>query len=265
EGKLIMVSPTSFANQLQEPAYVFRMVPQITFFAAQLSKGLGEEIRNTKVAVCLDEVSPDQKSFRSEFRYVVSAYGGQIIDIPCTLAEPSFNPMTVVEEIRKNKANSLLVAPYVDNLRKASEIFKVVREHQLPVKLYGSPTLYNDKTMEWGGKAVEGLTLSVPYFPDAKEKDAFRSLWKAELNTWRSPLASDATRAIATALQQLLLEHNPTRDKLDNILRSANFKVKGITGEFKFNSSTGEREFLFQKQRSDALFRVENRQFVKSE
>ncbi|GET37025.1 ABC transporter substrate-binding protein [Microseira wollei] len=265
QGKLVMVSPTSFANQLQEPAYVFRMVPQITFFAAQLSKGLGKEILKTKVAVCLDEVSPDQKSFRSEFRYVVSAYGGQIIDIPCTLGKPNFQPMTVVEEIRKNKANILLIAPYVDNLRKTSEIFKAIRENQLPIKLYGSPTLYNDKTMEWGGKAVEGLTLSVPYFPDQKEKDAFRSLWKAELNTWRTTMAGDATRAIATALQQLLLEKNPTRDQLDNILRSANFKVQGVTGEFKFNSNTGEREFLFQKQRSDALIKVENGQFVKLE
>jgi branched-chain amino acid transport system substrate-binding protein len=264
-GKLVMISPTSFANQLRVPSYVFRMVPQITFFAAQLSKGLGKAIPNPKVAICVDNVSPDQESFRNEFKYVVSAYKGQHIDLHCNFADPSFNPITVVEAIRKNNVNSLMVAPYVNNLPKAMELFKAVREEQLPIKLFGSPTLYNDKTIEWGGEAVEGLILSVPYYPDEKEKDSFQKLWKTELNTWRSPMAKDTTRAIATGLQQLLQQKNPTRQDLDNILRDSNFKVKGVTGEFKFSSSTGEREFLFQQKRTDALIRVQDGKFVKIE
>lgn len=264
-GKLVMISPTSFANQLREESYVFRMVPQITFFAAQLSKGLGKAIPHPKVAICVDNVSPDQESFRNEFKYVVSAYKGQHIDLQCNLADPTFNPMDVVEEIRKNDVNSLLIAPFVNNLPQASAIFKALQENRLQIELFGSPTLYNDTTIKLGGKAVEGLTISVPYFPDAKEKDSFRSLWQTELNNWRSTMAKDTTLAIATALQQLLVAKNPTRDQLDNILRSPKFKVKGATGEFKFSSTTGEREFLFQKQRSDALIRVENGQFVKLE
>jgi branched-chain amino acid transport system substrate-binding protein len=125
--------------------------------------------------------------------------------------------------------------------------------------------LYNDKTIERGGGAVEGLTLSVPYYPDAKEKESFRKLWKTELNTWRSPMAKDTTRAIATGLQQLLQQKQPTRQELDNILREPNFKVKGVTGEFKFNSNTGEREFLVQQGRTDALIRIQNGKVVKIE
>ncbi|MBD2014803.1 ABC transporter substrate-binding protein [Microcoleus sp. FACHB-53] len=265
DGKLVMISPTSFANQLKEQSYVFRMVPQITFFAAQLSQGLGKAIPNPKVAICVDNVSPDQESFRNEFKYVVSAYQGQHIDLGCNLADPNFNPITVVETMRKNNVNSLMVAPYVNNLPKAMELFKAVRESQLPIKLFGSPTLYNDKTIEWGGEAVEGLTLSVPYFPDEKEKNSFRELWKTELNTWRSPMAKDTTRAIATGLQQLLQQKHPTRQDLDNILRNSNFKVKGVTGEFKFHSNTGEREFLFHKERSDALIRIRDGKVVKIE
>jgi branched-chain amino acid transport system substrate-binding protein len=265
DGKLVMVSPTSFANQLKEPSYVFRMVPQITFFAAQLSKGLGKAIPNPKVAICVDNVSPDQESFRNEFKYVVSAYKGQHIDLGCNLADPSFNPSTVVEAIKRNNVNSLMVAPYVNNLPKANEIFKAIRESQLPIKLFGSPTLYNDKTIEWGGEAVEGLTLSVPYFPDEREKNSFRELWKTELNTWRSPMAKDTTTAIATGLQQLLQQKNPTRQDLDNILRDSSFKVRGVTGEFKFNSNTGERESLLQQGRTDALIRIQNSKNVKIE
>jgi branched-chain amino acid transport system substrate-binding protein len=265
DGKLVMISPTSFANQLRESSYVFRMVPQITFFAAQLSKGLGKAIPNPKVAICVDNVSPDQESFKNEFKYVVSAYRGQHIDLHCNLADPSFNSITVVEEIRKNNVNSLMVAPYVNNLPKAMEFFKAVRENQLPIELFGSPTLYNDKTIEWGGEALEGLILSVPYYPNEKEKDSFQKVWKTELNTWRSSMAKDTTKAITTGLQQLLQQKHPTRQELDNILRNPNFKVKGVTGEFKFNSSTGEREFLFQQGRTDALIRVQNGKFVKIE
>ncbi|MEW6491763.1 MAG: ABC transporter substrate-binding protein [Cyanobacteriota bacterium] len=265
DGKLVMISPTSFANQLKERSYVFRMVPQITFFAAQLSRGLGRAVPNPKVVICVDNVSPDQESFRNEFKYVVSAYKGQHIDLRCNLADPNFNLNNVVDALRRNNVNSLMLAPYVNNLPKAMELFKAVRESQLPIKLFGSPTLYNDKTIEWGGEAVEGLTLSVPYLPDEREKNSFRELWKTELNTWRSPMAKDTTKAIAAGLQQLLQQKNPNRQDLDNILRNPNFKVKGATGEFKFNSSTGEREFLFQKERTDALIRIQNGKLVKIE
>jgi branched-chain amino acid transport system substrate-binding protein len=265
QEKLVMISATSFANQLQKSAYIFRMVPQITFFAAQLSKGAGMALPHPKFAICIDDVSPDQASFRNEFKNVASAYKAQHINLLCNFEQANFKPMTVVEEIQKNKVNSLLIAPFVNNLPQAIAIFKAMREKQLQVKLFGSPTLYNDKTIEWGGKAVENLTISVPYFPDAAEKKSFRSLWKAELNTWRTTMAKDTTNAIATALKQLLKQPNPTRDELDNILRNANFKVKGVTGEFKFNSSTGEREFLFHQRRTDALIKIENNQFVKLE
>lgn len=266
EGKLVMISPTSFANNLQEPAYVFRMVPQITFFAAQLSNSLGKAIPKPKVAVCVDtNVSPDQQDFRSQFKYVVSAYKGQNIEIPCDLADPNFNPSTVVEVIRKNNVNSLLIAPYVNNLSKGIGIFKALQENQLPIKLFGSPTLYTEQTIKLGGETVEGLILSVPYYPDEKEKNSFRQLWQTELNTWRSPMAKDATKAIATGLEQLLKQPQPTRQELDNILRNPNFKVKGVTGEFNLDKNVGERRFLFQSGRTDALIQIQNGKFVKIE
>ena len=264
-GKLVMISPTSFADDLKQDAYVFRMVPHMTYFAAQLSKSISREIPNPKVLICLDSRSPDNQFFENQFKQVISANNGQYIDLPCNPSDPKFKLSTVAEVIRKNNANSLLVAPYVDNLPKAIGIFKAVRENQLAIKLYGSPTFYTEETIKLGREAVEGLTLSVPYYPDAMEKNSFRERWKTEINTWRSPLTKDATRAIATGLQKLLKEPQATRQKLDNILRDPNFKVKGVTGEFKFNSNTGEREFLSQQGRTDALIRVQNGKVVKIE
>ncbi|WP_026735039.1 ABC transporter substrate-binding protein [Fischerella sp. PCC 9605] len=266
QGKLVMVSPTSFANNLQESSYIFRMVPQITFFAAQLSNGLGRAISNPKVAVCVDtDVSPDQEDFRTQFKYVVSAYKGHNIELSCDLSESNFNPNTIVEVIRKNNVNSLMIAPYVNNLPKAIGIFKALQENQSPMKLFGSPTLYTEQTIKLGGRSVEGLTLSVPYYPDEREKNSFRELWKTELNTWRSPLAKDATKAIVTGLEQLLKQPQPNRQELDNILRNPNFKVKGVTGEFNFDKNVGERKFMFQPKRTDALIQIQSGKFVKIE
>ncbi|HBE17512.1 MAG TPA: ABC transporter substrate-binding protein, partial [Cyanobacteria bacterium UBA11367] len=216
DGKLVMISPTSWSNDFtnKHKSYIFRMMPQITFFAAQLSHSIGKEVSKPNIAICLDISSDDNQSFRREFQFVLSAYKGHHIDLPCNLADPNFDPNIVVDLIKRNKVNSLLVAPHVNNIPKGIAIFKAVREHGLSIKLFGSPTLYTEQTIKLGGEAVEGLTISAPYFPDAKQKDEFRSLWKAELNTWRTTMASDATRAIATALQQLLLDQNPTRDKL---------------------------------------------------
>jgi branched-chain amino acid transport system substrate-binding protein len=265
EGGLVMASPTSFANQLQQPAYIFRMVPQITFFAAHLSKAIGNRISKPNVAMCIDP-SPDNQSYKQEFQSVTLANGGKTIDLPCNLAEPNFNPNTVVKATRESKANSLLVSPHVNNLPKAIAIFKAVRDSELSIQLYGSPTLYTKETIQLGGKAVEGLTISVPYFPNLTEKKEFQARWGIELNTWRSPMSEDSTRAIATGLQQLLKQQKPTtRQTLDRLLREPNFKVKGVTGEFYFNSNTGEREFPSQQDRSDALIRIQDEQFVNVE
>lgn len=263
QGKLVMISPTSFASELKNKPYVFRMVPQFTFFAAQLSKSIGRTVNKPKVVICRDRNAGDE-DFRKELQHIISAYQGETIELPCYLSHPNFNPITVIEVIKKNKANSLMVAPHVNNIPKAVKIFQAVRENQLAIALFGSPTLYTKTTLE-GGKAVEGLTLSVPYYPDSKEKNSFKQLWKTELNTWRTTMAKDTTRTIATGLQQLVQQKHPTRQELDNILRNPNFNVKGATGQFKFNSSTGEREFLFQKGRTDALIRVQNGKFVKIE
>ncbi|MFB2834794.1 hypothetical protein [Floridanema evergladense] len=117
----------------------------------------------------------------------------------------------------------------------------------------------NRAKVEWG------RDLSVPYFPNQQEKESFEKLWKTELNTWRSSTAKDTMRAIATGLQKLLKQPNLTREKLDSILRNPKFTVKGITGQFKFNNKTGEREFFFQQQRPDTLIQVQNSKFVKIE
>ncbi|MBD2776592.1 ABC transporter substrate-binding protein [Iningainema tapete] len=49
EGKLVMISATSFANNLQEPAYVFRMVPQITFSPHNYLKVLVKQFLSPKL------------------------------------------------------------------------------------------------------------------------------------------------------------------------------------------------------------------------
>lgn len=63
---------------------LFAWFPRLRFFAPQLSQGLGKAIPHPKLASYVDNVSPDRKSFKNEFKCLVSAYKGQHINLTVT-------------------------------------------------------------------------------------------------------------------------------------------------------------------------------------
>lgn len=265
QGELVVISPTSFADELKNNSYIFRMVPQITYFAAKLSRYIRHQVPNPKVGICLDPDAPDNRSFKQQFQQVFSAEKGQFIELNCNFSSPNYKPSSVVAEIKKYRVNTLLMSPHIDRIAKAIEVFKAVRDNNLKLKLFGSPTLNTNKTIELGGKAVEGLTLSVPWYPNAAQKNSFvskfQSGWHPKTITWRSPMAYDATLAITSAIEQL---QQPNRQELDSLLRSSNFVVDGVTGKFRFDSTTGERVSLAQND-NDAVIQIKGGKFVRIE
>lgn len=265
QGNLVAISPTSFSDKLQDKPYIFRMVPQITYFAAKLSNFIRNQVPNPKVGICLDPDAPDNESFKKAFEQVFSADKGQSITLECNFSSPNFKPSSVVAQIKKNNVNALLMSPHIDRIYKAVEIFKAVQESKLQLRLFGSPSLNTNKTIELGGKAVEGLTISVPWYQNATGKNSFaskfKSSWHPKTITWRSPMAYDATKAIATALEQL---PQPNRQKLNSLLRDPKFAVNGVTGKFRFDSSTGEKVSLAQND-NDAVIQIQEGKFVRIE
>ena len=271
-GGLVAITPTSFSAAVQGEAYIFKMVPQMTYFAARLAYYIGEifpqKNPSPKVTVCYDPEAPDNTDFKDRFLYALKANEVQYIEVSCEFKNPSFNSNTVVETIKKNHADSLMVAPHVDRIPEAVEVFKAVRENQLPIKLFGSPSFHSDKTIVLGKESVEGMILAVPYYLSEQDSFSVRSqqLWQAKTNTWRTPMAYDTAKVIIVGLQNVLEQKQaPIRQKLDDVLRSktSTFKYKGVTETISFDPDTGERRFPNTQNQYGAVIQIKNGNFVR--
>jgi branched-chain amino acid transport system substrate-binding protein len=174
----------------------------------------------------------------------------------------------VVDTIKNNKANSLLVSTHVDRIPQAIKVFKTVRDNHIQIDLFGSPTFYTNQTIKLGKEAVEGLILPVPYYPSKNNDFSKKSeqLWRAKTDTWRTPMAYDATQAIVIGLEQVLQQKQvPIRQQLNKVLRQSNFSPPGVTGTIKFDPITGERDVSANSNQSDATIQIKNGEFVKIE
>lgn len=237
QGSLVMISPTSFAQNLSGiGSYIFRTVPNIRFVADSLSRYTIKTAHKTNIAICADSKAIDNQSFKEEFTKTILAAGGKVTPTDCDLIAPYFNPNAVISQVISTGADGLLLAPHVDRIDRALE---VARANQGRLALFGSPTLYTFKTLQSGQADVNGMVLAVPWHPAAIPGNPFPSnatkLWGGSVN-WRSATAYDATQAIITGLKL----GNTRRDRLQKALSSPGFSAFGATGPIQFLPS-GDR------------------------
>lgn len=270
EHKLVMITPTSFSDELQGDPYIFRMVPQISYFANKLAEYIEQENPNAIVGTCLDTFAPDNDSFVTQFEAV---FPDKTYELPCgflddELTGNSLNKevINVVKEIKKQKINSLVLAPYISRMPEMVEIIQNIHDSNLPIQLYGSPTFFTQKTLK-ARQAVEGLTLSVPWYPNKNEpknvqfQQKFQQLYpEVEIDNWRTAMAYDATSILATGLEQISEQKQPIdREELNHVLTAPDRKFvhDGATGETTFSAS-GVNE-----NQHDVLIQIKNGQFIK--
>ena len=229
-GRLVMLSPTSFANNLTDAGdYIFRAVPNTRFMADSLSHYVTQKDHKTKIAVCFDSKAPDNQSFRDAFIAAVFADGGKYLNVPCDFSDPTLNPQTVIPQIISAGADGLLLTPHVDRIERAVAI---ARANQGKLSLYGSPTLYTFKTLQSGQADLSTLVLAVPWHPKAFANNPFPAkatrLWGGDVG-WRTASAYDAVQVLAKGLQQ-----STTRAGLQKALSSPSFFAIGATGRIEF-------------------------------
>lgn len=241
QGKLVMITPTSFSDMLSSRGdYVFRIVFSIRFVADTLAdEVIGQNKK--KVAICSSTTAVDNESFRNQFTNSLQAKGGEYIPVYCNFDDPNFDPQAKIAEIISSGADSLLVAPHVDRIEKAINIAKA---NQGRLTLFASPTLYTSITLNSGQGNVNGLILCVPWHPDnpstfpkaAPFLNEATKLWKGPVN-WRTANSYDATLVIAEGLKK-----SKTREELKNAIKNSSFSLQGVTGKLKFLPS-GDRQF----------------------
>ncbi len=112
-----------------------------------------------------------------------------------------------------------MVAPYIDDLKRAVSIFKQRPAQQLNLVILGSPTFQSYLTLAEGKQGVENLVITVPWY-DLKKDNYIHSFWQNKINVWRTPMAYDATKVILTALRQLYQQGQKfARESLNQVLR----------------------------------------------
>jgi branched-chain amino acid transport system substrate-binding protein len=252
EGGLTMLTPTSFSDKLSSNGpYVFRMVPNIRFMADQQVRYYARTNPNAKIAICSDSLAIDNESYRNHvansiLEMEINKPGIGLVPATCDFAAPDFDPKQAVNTLIQKKANTLLLAPHIDRIDRAIAVATANRGR---MSLLASTSLHTGITLESGRKAVNGMLLAVPWYPNALPNDVFSQkatqLWGGAV-TWRTAMSYDATRAIAAGLQQATnidLQQRTTRTGLKDILRSPEFSINGATGKVRFIQS-GERQIV---------------------
>ncbi len=235
QEKLVMVTPTSFANNLSGfGSYIFRTVPNISIMAAPLAE-YAVKTGKTNIAICYDSQAPDNISFKDEFVAALTAAGGKLVPTVCDFSLPSFNPESAIADAVSKGAQGLMLAPHIDRIDRA--IF-LARTNQGKLPLYGSTTMYTFQTLKDGQKSVDGLVLPVPWHPETNPGSTFpknaTQMWGGVVN-WRTATSFDATQAVIAGLKQ-----SKTREGLQQALKSPNFSASGASEDVKF-LPTGDR------------------------
>ncbi len=270
-GKIVALSPTSFSSKISGNGYIYKMVPDMETFATTLSEYIREQtdkliIQNPTNLICYDNRSGDNYNFAQKYKNILLGQQFQKVikdaDFDCNI-EPEINldEQEIYQKIAQYQVNILMVAPYIDDLKRAVSIFKQRPAQQLNLVILGSPSFQSYLTLAEGEQGVENLVITVPWY-DLKQDNYIHSFWQNKINVWRTPMAYDATKVILTALRKLYQQGQKfDRESLNQVLRN-DFSIEGMTGTVRFdengvrnmNNNPDERRYL--------ILQVKNGQFV---
>jgi branched-chain amino acid transport system substrate-binding protein len=167
---------------------------------------------------------------------------------PCNLSDNNFNADAankIITQAYDNGANSLLLAPHIDNIQSA---VNAANANNGRLQIFGSPTLYTQETLS-GKESIKNLIVVTPWFYESMDQNhPFRKkadeLWgKGTVLNWRTATAYDAANAIIQALQKnpsLSSMKNSNVSSLKQTLIDKNFFFEGVTGTIKFKNN-GDR------------------------
>jgi branched-chain amino acid transport system substrate-binding protein len=254
QGKLLMLSPTSFADRLgldNEP-YSARMVPGTAILARQLVERHLTVYPNTKIVLCFDSEATDNDSFSKAVENIISQFTAksgskaqfltQADGFDCQLNSPGFDAAAKATEFMAAGVETVLFSPYIDRISLATNMAtQLARASQSQGKvrprLLGSPTLFTGKTLEKNPAAFEGLQLPAPWHSQAVPGSSFpkqaEAIWGGRV-AWRTAMAYDSVQVVAAGLRQ-----EPTRS---GVLGAFKQDLNGATGVVRFGKRSGDRQ-----------------------
>jgi branched-chain amino acid transport system substrate-binding protein len=250
KGELVMITPTSFSNNLSSwGPYIFRMVSGIPLAAEVVVDQIANSktIPNPRIAICA-AANADGTTYVHyveqylDRRELQQANIHLVNDVDCDFSKPGFNADRTIQLLQAQGVNTMLLVPYIDNIDSAINFAKAT---QGKFELFGSPTFDTTKTTK-RGKDVNGLVIAVPWHPTRALDSTFATEAQRRwglLPNWRSVMAADSLKTISVGLQQSIRNPQglPLRQALQTVLRAPNFVTTGASDKIQFSPSTGER------------------------
>ncbi|MEA5508726.1 ABC transporter substrate-binding protein [Crocosphaera sp. UHCC 0190] len=218
-----MISPTSTSTSLFSNVF-FRTVPSDAKAGEILARYAIDDNIN-KVAIFYTSASNYSTSLKDAFiKYFEQLGKVSIFDLSLT----NFNAKNTVE-VLQNQVDSFVLLPNTeqDITNLSLQVAKANYQLSTPMKLLGGDALYNPATLTFGGDAVEGLVLAVPWF--AKDTYFYTNTaakrWGGRVS-WRTATSYDATQALINALST-----DATRNTVLNQLKQTNLSREDTSGE----------------------------------
>ncbi|AKG23451.1 ABC transporter substrate-binding protein [Calothrix sp. 336/3] len=231
--QLVAISPTSSAVKISNfSPYVFRTVPSDFMAARALANYMTTKLNKKKAAIFYNSQSGYSQSLKSEFVSAVSLAGGEVSH-EFDMSKPDFSAAQSIAQ-----AQGVEVLMLAANSQLLDKGLQVIQVNQRRLPLLAGDGFYALKTLEISQGQGENMVLAVPWHlesnPGADFPQKSRQLWDADVN-WRTALSYDAARALITAI-----ETNPSRQGVQQALKSGNFAARGASGELRFANS-GDR------------------------
>ncbi|MBD2487473.1 ABC transporter substrate-binding protein [Aulosira sp. FACHB-615] len=266
QAKLAVISPTSTSIFLQNPVF-FRAVVSDAAAGQKLAEYTYKNLKLKKVVIFANPKSSYISALRNLFATYFVGLGGEVVRPP--MIDLTLNTFDAEKEVpsslSKYGAEAAMLFPDVKyteiaiNIAKVNQLLKnnPSNTQKRALKLIGENSLYSEETLRGGGKDVEGLILSVPWFRGTQKAELFaqqaQQQWGGEIS-WRTATSYDATKALIKSLSSNA-SRNTVLENLQNVTLSSN-ETSGYGLQF-----TPQRE----RQGEPILVKVEKGKFIISD
>lgn len=244
EDNLVMITPTSLASGInREGEYIFRTNPGVDKLAEALHEYIQRSSDLETLGICFD--SEDLASRSSRDVFVEKIGSGSFIEIPCDFGFTAFSAEKALSEVDSRNVNAILLLPSVNNISSALDFASEARQIE-DLRLFSSATMYTGLVLKQG-QDVNGMILTVPWHRDVNQEFVNRAnmIWGTGRVNWRTAASYDATLVIAEALEQIDIQQDITKVRLEiqQIISRRDFRVSGtstVTGEVQFLSGNAD-------------------------
>ena len=236
---LAIISSTATSNFLKSSVF-FRVVDSDEIAGKKLAQHTNT-LGFKKVVIFNNPNSAYSKSITEVFTNEFEKMGGKVVRT-IDLSNKKFDPREeVITSIYEFQAEVAILFPDTEHTNSTIEIAKANKDNNSPLGLLGGHTLYSNDTLTQGGKAVEGLILSVPWFRETSQAKAFAEKsgkkWGGGIS-WRTATSFDATQAFIQALSKDNTRNN-VLERLQKVKLNNN-QTSGYPLQFKEGERQGQ-------------------------